>query len=70
MEGSGLMLDINKIRAEMATYLAENASHRHSLDSAVMHVVQIAYQQGMHDAQAGGLVQSTRNIDNDNQRSA
>lgn len=34
----------------MAEYLAANAHHRHSLDAAVMHVVQIAYQQGMRDA--------------------
>lgn len=48
------MLDINHIRREMADYLAANASHRHSLDAAVMHVVQLAYQQGMQDAQHPG----------------
>ena len=43
------MLDINEIRRQMAEYLAANAAHRHSIDAAVMHVVQIAYQQGMAD---------------------
>lgn len=55
------MLDINDIRAQMADYLATNAAHRHSLDAAVMHVVQIAYQQGMQDgaARAGTTDQDT-----------
>lgn len=44
------MLDMNDIRRQMAEYLAENASHRHSIDAAVMHVVQIAYRKGMADA--------------------
>lgn len=43
------MLDINNIRKEMADYLSSHASHRHSLDAAVMHVVQLAYRQGMND---------------------
>jgi dissimilatory sulfite reductase (desulfoviridin) alpha/beta subunit len=45
------MLDINHIRAELAAHLADKAHLRHSLDAAVMHVVQLAYQQGMHDGQ-------------------
>lgn len=43
------MLDINLIRADFAAYLAAHASTRHSLDAALMHVVQRAYRQGMTD---------------------
>jgi hypothetical protein len=44
------MLDLNQVRADFATYLASNANKRHSLDAALMHVVQAAYQKGMSDA--------------------
>ena len=44
------MLDLNQVRADFATYLASNANKRHSLDAALMHVVQKAYQKGMADA--------------------
>lgn len=57
------MLDINEIRRRMAEYLAENASHRHSLDAAVMHVVQIAYQQGIRDAQQAVRPPQTERIE-------
>ena len=40
------MLDLNAIRAQFADYLASNASKRHSLDAALMHVVEFAYQKG------------------------
>ena len=43
------MLDLNLIRAQFAEYLASNASKRHSLDAALMHVVEQAYQKGMED---------------------
>lgn len=44
------MLDLNQVRAEFAEYLASNANKRHSLDAALMHVVEAAYQKGMADA--------------------
>jgi hypothetical protein len=44
------MLDINKIRGMMADYLSTNAAHRHSIDAAIMHVVEHAYNKGMSDA--------------------
>ena len=44
------MLDLNQVRADFANYLASNASKRHSLDAALMHVVQAAYQKGLEDA--------------------
>jgi hypothetical protein len=44
------MLDLNAIRAKFAEYLANNANKRHSLDAALMHVVEYAYQRGMQDA--------------------
>ena len=43
------MLDLNTVRAEFAEFLASNASKRHSLDAALMHVVEMAYQSGMND---------------------
>lgn len=57
------MLDINHIRREMADYLAANACHRHSLDAAVMHVVQLAYQQGIRDAQQAVRPPQTERIE-------
>ena len=44
------MLDINRIRADFASYLQAHAASRHSLDAALMHVVERAYQQGISDA--------------------
>jgi hypothetical protein len=44
------MLDINQIRADFAAYLADHAGTRHSLDAALMYVVERAYQQGIEDA--------------------
>ena len=44
------MLDPNRVRAEFADFLADHAGTRHSLDAALMHVVERAYQQGMADA--------------------
>jgi hypothetical protein len=44
------MLDLNQIRADFAAFLACNANRRHSLDAALMHVVEQAYQQGLEDA--------------------
>lgn len=50
------MLDLNQIRSTLAEYLADHATHRHSLDAAVMHVVEIAYQHGMRDAGSDGVM--------------
>lgn len=44
------MLDLNQVRADFAAFLAVNAATRHSLDAALMHVVERAYQQGIEDA--------------------
>lgn len=44
------MLDLNQVRADFAQYLASNANKRHSLDAALMHVVEQAYQKGIADA--------------------
>lgn len=44
------MLDLNQVRADFADFLADHAGTRHSLDAALMHVVERAYQQGMADA--------------------
>lgn len=44
------MLDLNQVRADFATFLAGNADKRHSLDAALMHVVEAAYQKGLADA--------------------
>lgn len=43
------MLDLNTIRADFAAYLVAHAATRHSLDAALMHVVERAYQQGIAD---------------------
>ena len=45
------MLDLNNIRKEFADYLASNANKRHSLDAALMYVVEKAYIKGYHDAE-------------------
>jgi len=44
------MLDLNRVRADFADFLADHAGTRHSLDAALMHVVERAYQQGLDDA--------------------
>lgn len=44
------MLDLNQIRADFAAHLARHAATRHSLDAALMHVVESAYQKGLADA--------------------
>jgi len=43
------MLDLNQVRADFAAHLAANASTRHSLDAALMHVVERSYQRGLED---------------------
>ena len=54
------MLDLNQIRADFAEFLASNASKRHSLDAALMHVVEGAYQKGLYDAlQVPTVLQNT-----------
>jgi len=45
-----MTLDLNLVRADFADYLASNASKPHSLDAALMHVVEAAYQKGLADA--------------------
>lgn len=45
------MLDLNQVRADFADFLADHAGTRHSLDAALMHVVERAYQQGLADGQ-------------------
>jgi hypothetical protein len=44
------MLDLNRVRADFAAFLADHSGRRHSLDAALMHVVEQAYQQGLADA--------------------
>ncbi len=44
------MLDLNLIRADFAAHLGAHAGNRHSLDAALMHVVERAYQKGLSDA--------------------
>ena len=46
------MLDLNRVRADFADFLADHSGRRHSLDAALMHVVEQAYQQGLADAAA------------------
>lgn len=54
------MLDLNQIRADFAEFLAGNASKRHSLDAALMYVVEGAYQKGLSDAlQVPAVLQNT-----------
>lgn len=43
------MLDLNTIRADFAAFLAAHAATKHSLDAALMRVVEHAYQQGLTD---------------------
>lgn len=44
------MLDLNQIRADFSAHLGAHANRRHSLDAALMHVVERAYQKGLSDA--------------------
>lgn len=44
------MLDLNAVRADFAAFLVDHAGHRHSLDAALMHVVEQAYRRGLADA--------------------
>ena len=46
------MLDLNKIREEFAAHLAADPT-RFRMDSALAHVVTMAYRQGIKDAQVG-----------------
>ena len=43
------MLDLNDVRAKFAAFLSSNSSKRYSLDAALMHVVEQAYQRGIAD---------------------
>jgi hypothetical protein len=45
-----MTLDLNAVRADFACFLSSHASKRHSLDAALMHVVEAAYQKGLADA--------------------
>lgn len=47
------MLDLNEIRAEFATFLAEDPT-RFRMDAALAHVVTMAYQRGVAD----GVIQA------------
>ena len=49
------MLDLNKIREEFATHLAADPT-RFRMDSALAHVVTMAYRQGIKDAQVGAEI--------------
>ena len=40
-------LDIDEVRAEMAKFLSANSNKRHSLDAALMHVVKLAFEEGL-----------------------
>lgn len=42
------MLDLNDLRHEMARYMIDHP--RGSLDSAILHVLNLAYAQGLRDA--------------------
>jgi hypothetical protein len=46
-----MSLDLNQVRAQFADFLAENSGRRHSLDAALMHVVESAYHKGLADAE-------------------
>lgn len=50
------MLDGDTIRTEFARYLTTKADERQSLDAALMHVVEMAYQQGIEDGANGRLI--------------
>lgn len=54
------MIDINEVRKQFAEYLNQNADRRRSLDSALMHVVELAYLQGMADAKGSQSEQADK----------
>lgn len=45
------MLDIADMREVFAKYLIQNYHNSKSLDAALMHVIERAYQQGLKDAE-------------------
>jgi len=47
------MLCLDTIRQEFARFLSEDPGGRWRMDAALAHVVQLAYQQGIKDGQAG-----------------
>ena len=49
------MLDLNKIREEFAAHLAADPT-RFRMDSALAHVVTLAYRKGLEDGRAGAVV--------------
>ena len=51
------MLDLNKIREEFAAHLASDPT-RFRMDSALAHVVTLAYRQGIADGQASVTVRA------------
>lgn len=56
------MLTLDKIRHEFATYLASHSDARFSMDKALAHVVELAYQQGFNEGYESGV--DNANIDN------
>lgn len=48
------MLTLDKIRHEFATYLASHSDARFSMDKALAHVVELAYQQGFNEGYESG----------------
>lgn len=49
------MLDLNKIREEFAAHLAADPT-RFRMDSALAHVVTMAYRKGLEDGLAGAAI--------------
>lgn len=45
------MLDLNVIRKEFAEFLAKDPDARFRMDAALAHVVELAYRQGIQDAE-------------------
>ena len=56
------MLTLDKIRHEFATYLASHSDARFSMDKALAHVVEFAYQQGFNEGYNTGVADA--NTDN------
>lgn len=56
------MLDLNTIRSDFAAFLAAHATTKHSLDAALMRVVEQAYQQGLEDGVEMALGDMERRI--------
>lgn len=46
-----MSLDLNQVRAQFADFLSAHSGRRHSLDAALMHVVESAYRKGLEDAE-------------------